>query len=67
MPIKMGTSVQSVVIGDTVYVGGGGAGNDRDRCTVMKLEQDQWTKLPEYTAMYFAMTSLANRLVLVGG
>ena len=68
MPIKMGTSVQSVVIGDTVYVGGGGVvGNDRDLCTVMKLEQDQWTKLPEYTAKWFAMTSLANRLVLVGG
>ncbi|XP_064407343.1 uncharacterized protein LOC135352104 [Halichondria panicea] len=67
MPIKMGSSVQSVVIGDTVYVGGGFADNGRDRCTVMKLEQDQWTKLPEYTAMYFAMTSLANRLVLVGG
>ena len=67
MPIKMGTSVQSVVIGDTVYVGGGLADNDRDRCTVMKLEQDQWTKLPEYTRCWFAMTSLANRLVLVGG
>ena len=68
MPIEMGYSVQSVVIGDTVYVGaGGGAGNNRDMCTVMKLEQDQWTKLPEYTAKYFAMTSLANRLVLVGG
>ena len=63
----MGISVQSVVIGDTVYVGGGYAHNDRDMCTVMKLEQDQWTKLPEYTARYFAMTSLANRLVLVGG
>ncbi len=67
MPIKMGYSVQSVVIGDTVYVGGGTAYNDRDLCAVMKLEQDQWTKLPEYTARWFAMTSLANRLVLVGG
>ena len=67
MPIEMGTLVQSVVIGDTVYVGGGFAYNDRDMCTVMKLEQDQWTKLPEYTAKFFAMTSLANRLVLVGG
>ena len=67
MPIKMGDSVQSVVIGDTVYVGGGSADNNRNMCTVMKLEQDQWTKLPEYTAKYFAMTSLANRLVLVGG
>ena len=67
MPIKMGYAVKSVVIGDTVYVGGGFAGDDCDRCTVMKLEQDQWTKLPEYTASHFAMTSLANRLVLVGG
>ena len=66
MPIGMAYSVQSVVIGDTVYVGGG-AGNNRDRCTVMKLEQDEWTKLPEYTIKYFAMTSLANRLVMVGG
>ncbi len=62
------TTIESVVIGDTVYVGGGlVADNPRGRCTVMKLEQDQWTKLPEYTARYFAMTSLANRLVLVGG
>ena len=67
MPIKMGYSVQSVVIGDTVYVGGSGADNDRDLCTVMKLEQDQWTKLAQYTAKWFAMTSLASRLVLVGG
>ena len=67
MPIKMGYSVQSVVIGDTVYVGGGDAGDDRNSCTVMKLEQDQWTELPEYIAYWFAMTSLANRLVLVGG
>ncbi len=67
MPIQMGYSVKSVVIGDTVYVGGGGADNNRDMCTVMKLEQDQWTKLPEYTAKWFAMTILANRLMLVGG
>ncbi len=63
----MGASIQSVVIDDTVYVGGGGEYNDRDNCTVMKLEHDQWTKLPEYTARWFAMTSLANRLALVGG
>ena len=67
MPIKMSGSVQSVVIGDTVYVGGGNADNDHDKCTVMKLEQDRWIELPEYTARYFAMTSFANQLVLVGG
>ncbi len=63
----MGGSVQSVVIGDTVYVGGGDAHCDCDMCTVMKFEQDQWTKLPEYITKFFAMTSLTNRLVLVGG
>ncbi|XP_064407331.1 serine/threonine-protein kinase pakG-like isoform X1 [Halichondria panicea] len=67
MPIKMSTTVQSAVISDTVYVGGGSPDNDCDRCTVMKLEQDEWIKLPQYTAYWFAMTSLANQLVLVGG
>ena len=69
MPIKMSFTVQSVVIGDFVYVGGGGADNDRDMCTVMKLDlqRDEWTKLPQYSAQYFAMTSLDNQLVLVGG
>ncbi len=66
MPIKMGTLVQSLVIHDTVYVARGFTIGDHDR-TVMKLEQDQWTEVPEYIAQYFAMTSLANQLVLVGG
>ena len=69
MPIKMSGIVQSVVIGDFVYVGGGDAGNDRHLCTVMKLDlkRDEWTKLPQYSAKYFAMTSYANELVVVGG
>ena len=59
MPIKMGN----------VYVGGGCVGNNHDGCTVMKLDlqRDEWTKLPQYNAMYFSMTSLTNRLLLVGG
>ena len=69
MPIKMGGTVQSVVIGDFVYVGGGWGDNAYDSCTVMKLDlqQDEWTKLPQYSAVYFAMASHANQLVLVGG
>ena len=68
MPIKMGRTIQSVVIGDSVYFGGGDADSDRDRRTVMKLDllEDEWTKLPPYSKG-FAMTSLANWLVLVGG
>ena len=69
MPIKMGSTVQSVVIGDFVYIGGGEADKDLDMCTVIKLDllQDEWTKLPQYSARNFAMISLANQLVLVGG
>ena len=69
MSIKMGSTVQSVVIGQSVHVGGGDADNDRDRCTVMKLDlqRDEWTKLPQYSAMWFAMSSFANQLVLIGG
>ena len=69
MPIKMGTTVQSVVIGDIVYVGGGWAGNDSDEHTVMKLDlqRQEWTKLPQYSAKCFAITSFNGQLVLVGG
>ena len=50
-------------------MGGGAGGSDRDRCTVMKLDlqQDEWTKLPQYSVEFFAMTSFANQLVLLGG
>ena len=69
MPFKMGTTVQSVVIGQSLYVGGGGAGNSRDMCTVMKLDlqRDEWTKLPQCSVKWFAMTSFDNQLVLIGG
>ena len=69
MPIKMGRTVQSVVIGQSVYVGGGEADSDRDKCTVMKLDlqRNEWTKLPRYSTKWFAMTSFDNQLVLIGG
>ena len=57
----------SVAIGDAVFVGGGVAVNESDECTVMKFQRGHWTKLPEYSAHRFAMTSLDNQLVLVGG
>ena len=69
MPIKMGSTVQSVVIGYSVYVGGGNADSVEDRHTVMKLDlqQDVWQKLPQSKTRSFAMISHANQLVLVGG
>ena len=69
MPIEMGITVNSVVIGNNVYIGGGYAGDDKDDCTLMNLDfqQDKWVKLPKYSARGFALTSHMNQLVLVGG
>ena len=69
MPIKMSSTVQSVVIGDFLYVGGGDTDDNHDMCTVMKLDlqRDEWIKLPQYSVGYFAITSYANELVVVGG
>ena len=68
-PIKMSTSVQSVVIGDSVYVSGGDTSSDCDGCTVLKLDfqQEEWTRLPLYFSKWFALTSLNDQPVLVGG
>ena len=69
MPTKMAAEVQSVVIDKYVYVGGGSADSISGKCTVMELDlqRDEWTKLPQYGFEFFAMMSLANQLVLVGG
>ena len=69
MPFPMSTTVQCAVIGDAVFVGGGDANSDRNSCTVMKFDfqEDKWTTLPQYSAKWFAMTSLNNTLVLLGG
>ena len=63
MPFGMGGNVQSVVLGNKVYIGGG------DDCTVMvyDIQRDTYSTLPQYNAMYFAMTALDDQLVLAGG
>ena len=69
IPFQMSTTIQSVVIGDAVFVGGGDTNSEYSSCTIMKfdLQQDEWTTLPQYSAKWFAMTSLNNQLLLVGG
>ena len=69
MPFKMGGNVQSVVLGNEVYIGGGEAYSDRDGCTVMvyDIQRDTYSTLPQYKAYWFAMTALNNQLVLAGG
>ena len=76
MPVKMGITIQSVVIGDYVFVGGGGVNFDAVEegytwnCKVMKYDhkKKKWTEsLPKYDYQYFDMTSFNDQLVLVGG
>ena len=47
MPIKMGSTVQSVAIEGLCVCWWGEADSDLDMCTVMKLDlqQDEWTQL----------------------
>lgn len=67
----MSGPLQIVLIGENIYVGGGFTGifNDSDDCTVMKIDiqRDQCSKLPEYKAKWFGITSLDGNVVVVGG
>ena len=54
IPFKMGSTVQSVVLGNKVYIGGGGACSNHDACTVMvyDIQRDTYSTLPQYNAGY---------------
>ena len=69
MSIGMSFYPQAVVLKGTVYVGGGSAVNKENSMLVMcyDIERNQWTLLPRYTRMYFAMTAIEDELLLVGG
>ena len=69
MPFKMGDTIHSVIIQGTMYIGGGGSKYDIDMRTVMKFDihNEKWSTLPPHITKYFAMTSVADKLVLVGG
>ncbi len=69
MPVAMTAYIQSVEINDTVYVGGGLTGRDEDGYIVMayNTQSCQWHTLPPYSTWGFAMATINNKLVLVGG
>ena len=68
MPFGMREYVQSVVVEGTVYVGGGSADKDNDYIVMTyDISTGKWATLPPYRARGFAMTSINNQLVLVGG
>ena len=67
MPLNiMGRTIQAVVIGGDVYVGGGG-GENEDTVMVYSLQTGTWRTLPPYESRYFGMAVVNNQLVLVGG
>ena len=69
MPFSMSIYIQSVEVDGTVYVGGGYADKDEDSYTVMaySMQSCKWHTLPPYSARLFAMTTINNKLILVGG
>ncbi len=69
MPVAKSGYIQSVEINDTVYVGGGYTYRDEDGYIVMayNTQSCQWHTLPPYSTRWFAMTTINNKLVVVGG
>ena len=69
MPVTMSLYIQSVEINDTVYVGGGGTDRLENDYILMayNTQSCQWHTLPPYRTRYFAMTTINNKLVVVGG
>ena len=69
MPFTMINYTQSVIIQEMMYVGGGYASRDNNTYIVMtyNIISQEWSQLPQYTARYFTMTVIHNKLTLVGG
>ena len=69
MPFSMSSYIESVKVDGTVYMGGGYADKDKDSYTVMayNMQSCKWHTLPPYSAIDFAMTTINNKLILVGG
>ncbi len=69
MLVAMTDYIQSVEMNDTVFVGGGYTDREEDSYIVMAYNtlSCQWHTLPPYSTRFFAMTTINNKLVMVGG
>ena len=69
MPFEIGGHVQSVVVQGRVYVGGGYTPKFTDNYVIMEYTtlSGEWTTLKLYKTRWFAMATINNQLVLVGG
>ena len=69
MPFAMSDFIQSVLVQETVYFGGGDA-DPLDRSHIVlayNTSTGNWTELPCYKTRYFGMTKINNKLIIVGG
>ena len=67
MPLDMSGRIQAVVIGDNVYVGGGGSSQNPGTVMVYSVQTGSWRTLPSHETKWSGMASVSNQLVLVGG
>ncbi len=69
MPFGMDEKIQSVLVDEIVYVGGGHADTDINEHIVMTYDtrSGRWGTLPPYRTHYFGMAVIRHQLVLVGG
>ena len=68
MPYAMSAYIQSVIIQEMMYVGGGSTSADRMHIVMTyNIMSQEWSQLPEYTSRHFAMTVIHDKLTLVGG
>ena len=71
LPYNVTEYPQAVVINEKVYVGGRIASSSTDDAMPVVLVYDsyvnEWSTLPPYECVYFAMAAVNNRLVVIGG
>ena len=69
MPHSMTYYPEAIVLDEKVYVGAGSSSSYFRNNVVMvyNIPNDKWSLLPAYKYYWFGMTSLDNKLVLVGG
>ena len=70
MPFAMSAKIQSVLIQDTLYIGGGDTdygSNNGYRVMTYDISAGKWATLPPYSTHFFAMTVINNQLLSVGG
>ena len=68
IPVEI-SHAQAVVMGEKVYVGGGGTNMVVDRHHVFQynISRDEWSRLPPHPLIHFATAQFAGNLITVGG